>query len=112
MNPRILLVNEEPATAWAIQRALRHDDVGLIPAAFASEADDCLRNQSIDVVIADQRFREDSGRPFMDWLERHHPETVRIMVSGKNDLRGLCRHSIRARSISPSFARGRMTPCA
>jgi EAL domain-containing protein (putative c-di-GMP-specific phosphodiesterase class I)/DNA-binding response OmpR family regulator len=89
MNPRILLVHEEPATAWAISRALRHDEVDIIPATCALEAGICLRQQSVDVVIADQRLREESGQPFMDWLANNHPEPVRIMVSGQNDLQGV-----------------------
>jgi len=86
MNPRILLVHEEPATAWAIQRALRHEAVDIISAASALEADACLHREPIDVVIADQRLEVESSGPFVDWLINHHPAPVRIMVSGRNDL--------------------------
>ena len=89
MNPRILLVNDEPATAWAIQRALRHEPIDVVPVASVAEAQATIDARKVDVVITDQRPPGDSGGEFMRWLSEHHPETVRLMVSGQNDLQGV-----------------------
>lgn len=89
MNPRILLVNDEPATAWAIQRALRHEPLDVIPAANAAEARNRLDSEPIDVVITDQRLPGEPEGAFLSWLAQTHPETVRVMVSGQNDLQSV-----------------------
>ncbi len=86
MNPRILLVNDEPATAWAIQRALRHEPLEVITAANVMEARSRLDKELVDVVITDQRLPGEQGEAFLPWLTQEHPHSIRLMVAGQHDL--------------------------
>lgn len=86
MNPSLLLVNDEPATAWAIRRALRDEPIDILHTATAREAREILEDRPVDVVISDQRLPDEAGRQFLSWVSRKHPDTVRVAVSGQNDL--------------------------
>ena len=86
MYSNVLLLNDEPALAWSMQRALRHEDFGFVAASTADEARKIMDAGPIDVVISDQRLQDQSGNEFLDWVSRKHPDAVRLLLSGQQDL--------------------------
>jgi EAL domain-containing protein (putative c-di-GMP-specific phosphodiesterase class I)/PleD family two-component response regulator len=83
---RILLVDDEPNICRALQRLLRRDGYEMIVASTTAEALSAVHEQSIDVVISDQRMPDMKGTELLEEVRRIRPETVRIILSGYSDI--------------------------
>ena len=86
MQSTILVVNQEPALAWTIQRALRHEDLELLSVSSISEAKSMLGTNKVDVVISDQSLMESSGSEFLGWVGSLYPDTVGLLLASEEDL--------------------------
>lgn len=86
MPSTILVVNEEPALAWAIQRALRHEQFELLSAGSIAEARSMLETSQVEVVISDQRMPEVPGAEFLGWVSQRYPDTVGLLLASEQDL--------------------------
>ena len=86
MQSTILVVNQEPALAWTIQRALRHEDVQLLSACSITEARSMLGANKVDVVISDQCLPETPGSEFLSWVGTNYPDTVGLLLASEQDL--------------------------
>ena len=86
MQSTILVVNQEPALAWAIQRALRHEDLELLSVSSISEAKSKLETNKVDVIISDQCQPESPGSEFLGWVGSQYPDTVGLLLASEQDL--------------------------
>jgi len=83
-KPSILVVDDEPAIVSSIIRSLE-DDYECLGAANAAEARKQFDGREITCILSDQRMPGESGSELLAWVRRHHPDTVRILITGFSD---------------------------
>lgn len=93
MSTRILFVDDETRVLEGLQRMLRsrrHEwDM-----EFATDADSALAACELapfDVVVSDMRMPGQDGAALLAEVQRRHPDTVRIVLSGHADRAGAAR---------------------
>ncbi len=88
MMKRILFVDDEPRVLEGLQNLLRryrHQwEMAFAPGGVA--ALELLKTQSFDVIVSDMRMPEVNGTALLTWVQREHPHTVRIILSGHTEL--------------------------
>ncbi|MDE1885191.1 MAG: EAL domain-containing protein [Xanthomonadaceae bacterium] len=82
----VLVVDDEMGVRSALHRVLRRDGYRILTAASGEAGLKLLATQRVQLVISDQRMPGMSGAEFLDAVNRHYPETVRIVLSGYTDL--------------------------
>lgn len=83
---RLLLVEDEPVLRDALTRLLDRD-YHVEVAADMDEAVVHLDAASFDAVLADHHLPGQSGLELLEVVKRRRPETVRILISGDEDVR-------------------------
>lgn len=84
----ILVVDDDPAALESLQLLLsRHWPVRT--AASAAEARAALKREEIAVIVSDQRMAGETGVELLRWAAQHHPEVVRILLTGAISSAGL-----------------------
>lgn len=86
VEPRVLLVDDEPNVTEALRRSLRNEPYSVVSAASAREGLAILRAESIDVVVSDEQMPGMLGSELLAIVCREHPETIRIMLTGNATL--------------------------
>lgn len=85
---RILFVDDEPRVLQGLQNLLRRYrrqwEMTFAPGGPA--ALELLKTQSFDVIVSDMRMPEVDGAALLAWVQREHPRTVRIVLSGHTEL--------------------------
>ncbi len=90
MNPpHILLVDDEPNILKSLQRLLFEDDYDLCSASSGEGGLEILREQEIDLIIADYRMPGMTGIEFFCEARRVRPDAVRIILSGYAEIQAL-----------------------
>jgi putative nucleotidyltransferase with HDIG domain len=95
---RLLFVDDEPLVLQGLRRSLR----GMSPewstefANSGSEALEKMAQTTFDVVVTDMRMPGMDGGELLQEVEKRHPDTVRIVLSGQSSREALLR------SIGPS----------
>lgn len=84
--PNLLLVEDDEAVRRALTRALRAEGVDVDEAGSAYEALSCLQADAYDAVVADYHLGEQSGAWLLEQLERLHPKTLRVLITGDDRL--------------------------
>jgi len=87
---RILIVDDEIASLHAIRRVLRRD-YQLLLFRDGQSALEQLRQQKVEVVMADQRMPDMSGVDVLQHARRIQPEAVRILITGYSDIEATIR---------------------
>ncbi len=82
--PSVLVVDDEVRSQEALRRTLE-EDFEVFTAASAAEARVILTQESIQVVLTDQRMPEVSGVELLREVRREWPDAVRIIISGYTD---------------------------
>jgi putative nucleotidyltransferase with HDIG domain len=82
----VLFVDDEVNILKALQRLLRVEDMNVLCASRATEALDLLEKHPTQVVVTDQRMPEMSGVDFLSQVREHHPEIVRMMLTGYTEI--------------------------
>jgi two-component system, probable response regulator PhcQ len=86
MTHKVLLVDDELHIVEAIKRVLRKEDYAVLTAGSAEEALGLLAQESVDVVISDEKMSGMCGSEFLALVYQRYPETVRIILTGHADL--------------------------
>jgi CheY-like chemotaxis protein len=84
--PTLLLVDDEPNILSALHRLLRRDGYTILTSDDPEKALAILANQTVDVILSDQRMPGMTGVEFLRRVRQTHPDTVRIALSGYTDL--------------------------
>lgn len=93
MTTRVLFVDDETRVLEGLQRMLRsrrHEWEMEFASDAASALEACARKH-FDVVVSDMRMPGMDGADLLTELQKHHPRTVRIVLSGHADRVGAAR---------------------
>ena len=80
-----LIVDDEPDILDAIKRLFRKR-YNVLAASTAEEAVEILNNETVQVVLTDQRMPGISGVEFLASLRRSHPDVVRVLLTGYSNI--------------------------
>ena len=80
MNPRVLVIDDEPALRRTLERALRGMGCEVISAADAQVAYELLLGTDVDLVLLDLHLPQMSGDTFFLALTRRWPHLVERIV--------------------------------
>lgn len=93
MITRVLFVDDETRVLEGLQRMLRarRHDWEMVFAADAASALQACEQGPFDVVVSDMRMPGMDGAALLAEVQRRHPDTVRIVLSGHADRAGAAR---------------------
>lgn len=84
-NIKILYVDDEVNNLRSFKATFRREfDVYL--AETAAEGFEILKEQSVQIIISDQRMPEMTGVEFFEKLTEDNPEPIRILLTGYSDI--------------------------
>ena len=81
---RILIVDDEPTILLTLSYALRSKDVEVVTASRLGPAEEALKRQSFDLVIADIRMSgmlSVEGLELLSYIKRYWPDTKVIIMT-------------------------------
>jgi len=84
-KPRILYVDDEKANLTSFKYQFR-DYYEIYLANSAEEADDVIRQNDIQVIIADQRMPGETGVEFLERILPEYPDMPRMILTGYSDI--------------------------
>ena len=82
----VLCVDDEVNILNALKRLLRSEDYQLLTAVGGEEGLSVLEQESVHLVISDQRMPGMTGVEFLQRVKERHPDTVRVVLSGYADV--------------------------
>ena len=82
----LLLIDDEPDVLTVLRRLLCQDGYHILSAQSAAEGFELLAQHSVQVILCDQVMPGMCGTDFLDRVMGMYPDTVRIILSGHNDL--------------------------
>jgi len=86
MKPRILLVDDEPATQFGFSRFLNRAGYDIVPASTLAEAKARLAEERFDAILLDMKLPDGSG---LDWIKAVRPENPDlpiVLITGHGDI--------------------------
>ncbi len=81
----ILYIDDEPSNLKAFRATFKWD-YRIHLALSGTEAIELLKNETIDLIIADQRMPEMTGFDFFKTIINDHPDPIRIILTGYSDM--------------------------
>lgn len=84
---KILIVDDEDNVRHALSRVLRREGYEVLLAQEPSEGLELLARQPVDLILSDHEMPKMTGPEFLRLVRDRHPDCVRIMLTGKGDLR-------------------------
>lgn len=88
MTYKILVVDDESATAFGLKALLQSDDVEVLTAVSALTARSILLSERVDVLLSDIRLsgnQDAEGLELLTFARENSPETHVIMMTGYGD---------------------------
>jgi EAL domain-containing protein (putative c-di-GMP-specific phosphodiesterase class I)/FixJ family two-component response regulator len=82
----LLLVDDEAQICAAMRRVLHGNGYTIHTANGAEDAARILSEHEVDVIICDQRMPRMKGTDFLSEVQRNHPDTVRMILSGAAEI--------------------------
>ncbi len=82
----ILCIDDEENILSAMKRLLRREGYRIFTTAHTAEALEILEQNSIQLVISDQRMPQTSGTDFLSFVKERYPEVIRIILTGYTDV--------------------------
>ena len=82
----VLLVDDDINLLHGLRRALREQPFEIFTAHSAEMAKEMIQRSSFDLVVADQNMSGMPGTKLVSWLADNFPNTVRIMLTGRDDV--------------------------
>lgn len=84
--PRILLVDDEENILNSLRRVLRSEPYSVQIANGGEQALQMLREQPVDLIISDARMPGMDGATLLAEVQKHWPESIRILLTGYADI--------------------------
>jgi DNA-binding NtrC family response regulator len=81
----LLVVDDEPYIL-ATLAALLSPEFEVLTADSGEAAQRHFANREIDLVLSDQKMPRVSGVQLLEWVRRHHPKSVRLLMTGFAEL--------------------------
>jgi len=82
----ILLVDDEEKVLSGLKRILRKEPYTVLTCTNAEDALRTLAQTNVDVVVSDENMPGISGSEFISRVRRQYPSTVRIILTGQQDI--------------------------
>lgn len=82
----LLCVDDEANILSALRRLFRPQGYRVLTAGSGAEGLEILAREAVDLVISDMRMPEMDGARFLAQARAHHPDTVRILLTGYADM--------------------------
>lgn len=86
MGRTLLLVDDEENILRSLARLFRRDGYTILSATSGDEGLKLLAENDVGVIVSDQRMPQMTGVEFLRRVKEHHPNTVRIVLSGYTEL--------------------------
>ncbi|WP_158542610.1 response regulator [Lujinxingia litoralis] len=83
---KVLIVDDETHILKAVQRLFLGQGYEVLSAPSGADAVELFREHQIAVIISDQRMPGLSGAALLNYVRKKSPHTVRIMLTGNNDV--------------------------
>jgi CheY-like chemotaxis protein len=83
---RILLVDDETSVRTALHRSLEPEGYDVLEAGTAEAAIEVLRENAVDVVIADHCMPDMEGLELLDWCRTFCHDSMRVLLTGHAEL--------------------------
>lgn len=91
MQPRVLLIDDEPRVLAAVQAALRGESFEVVGTTSPARAFELLSEERFNVLVSDEEMPEMKGSELLARAYKAYPRIPRIMLSGKADVDALAR---------------------
>lgn len=88
VNNTLLIVDDEPAVIRSITRSLRRENINVLAATSGPGALEILKDQSVGVVISDQRMPGMDGVSLLSAVRQYDPDIVRLLLTGHASIEG------------------------
>jgi response regulator RpfG family c-di-GMP phosphodiesterase len=85
---RVLYVDDEENNLQAFKATFRRD-FKVFLAISASEGEEILKNELIDIIITDQRMPEKTGVEFLESIIPIYPKPIRLLLTGYTDIQAV-----------------------
>jgi response regulator RpfG family c-di-GMP phosphodiesterase len=85
---RFLYVDDEENNLQAFKATFRRD-FKVFLAISASEGEEILKNEVIDIIITDQRMPEKTGVEFLESIIPIYPKPIRLLLTGYTDIQAV-----------------------
>ncbi len=82
MQPRVLIVDDQPLVLDVVQEILSRGPYKVFSANSAETALKVMADETIDVVISDELMPGMQGSEFLAIVRKNFPNTVRIILTG------------------------------
>ena len=82
MQPKILIVDDQPLVLTTLEKILNIGPYMIYSAQSGSEALGILEKVSVDLVISDERMPGMAGSQLLAAVRQRYPKTVRILLTG------------------------------
>ncbi len=82
MQPKILIVDDQPLVLSVLRDILSFGPYRVLAVGSAEEALQLLEGESVDVVISDERMPGMQGSEFLTIVRNKYPQVVRIILTG------------------------------
>jgi response regulator RpfG family c-di-GMP phosphodiesterase len=89
MERTLLLVDDEENILSSLARLFRRDGYCILRANSGAEGLEILANNTVNVIISDQRMPEMTGTQFLSRVKELYPDTVRMVLSGYTELESI-----------------------
>jgi diguanylate cyclase (GGDEF)-like protein len=81
----LLVVDDEPYILPTL-KALLSTDFDVLTADSADSARQVFGQRRVDIVLTDQKMPRQSGVQLLEWVRLHHPQTVRLLMTGFSEV--------------------------
>lgn len=88
-QPTVLLVDDDPFMLAVLDEMLADEPYRVLSAASGEQALDLLRREAVEVILCDQSMPGMSGTELLSRAATLYPHTVRLMLTGQQDLAGV-----------------------
>ncbi len=85
MQDSLLLVDDEPSVSTSLSRLLRKENYQVFTADSGAQALKILQENTIKVIVSDQRMPKMTGSELFAQVKDKYPDTIRIILSGYTD---------------------------
>ena len=91
MNHTVLFVDDEANVLCSLTRVMHKEPYRILTAGSVEEAAAILNTEPVDLVVTDEQMPGMPGSEFLALVARDHPDTVRIVLTGRPSLPGALR---------------------
>ena len=85
----LLLVDDEENILSSLTRLFRREGYTIFRANSAKEGIEVLKENTVGVIVSDQRMPEMTGVEFLSKVKAMYPDTIRIVLSGYTELKSI-----------------------